>query len=139
MTQISNFTKDTIVELRDTIWAMNSNEISFEDLQIRISNFIEKANDAVENSNFKFNIDANLNDIKLSSIAGMNIYRTIQEAVNNALKYAKATEILVDISKIDAKINIRITDNGIGFDENKTALGNGLNNMKKRKIGRAHV
>ena len=132
LTQISNFTKDTIIELRDTIWAMNSNEIGFEDLQIRISNFIEKANDAVENSNFKFNIDANFNDVKLSSIAGMNIYRTIQEAINNALKYAKADTISVSIDKLEDQINIEIADNGIGFDKDVIIEGNGLQNMQKR-------
>ena len=132
LTKISDFTKDTIVELRDTIWAMNSNEISFEELKGRILNFIEKANDASENSVFKFDIDANLDTIKLSSIAGMNVYRTIQEALNNALKYSKATIISVTIKKIEDKINIEITDNGIGFDKNNSINGNGLNNMQKR-------
>ena len=132
LTQISDFTKDTIIELRDTIWAMNSSEISFEELQIRISNFIEKANDVSENSIFKFNIDANLSNLKLSSIIGMNIYRTIQEAVNNALKYANATEIVVAIDKVNDKININITDNGIGFDKDVIIEGNGLQNMQKR-------
>lgn len=41
---ISAFTKETIYELRDTIWAMNKSEISLEDLQTRISNFVENAN-----------------------------------------------------------------------------------------------
>lgn len=132
LTQISDFTKDTIVELRDTIWAMNSNEISFEDLQSRILNFIEKANTASENSTFKFNIDKNFNDVKLSSIVGMNIYRTIQEAINNSLKYANATQITVDIKKKDEKIAIEIADNGIGFDSQTVINGNGLNNMQKR-------
>jgi hypothetical protein len=43
LNKISDFTKATIVELRDTIWAMNSNEFTFEDLRSRIFNFIEKA------------------------------------------------------------------------------------------------
>ena len=132
LTQISNFTKDTIVELRDTIWAMNSNEISFEDLQIRISNFIEKAKDATENIDFKFEIDQSLNQTKLTSIQGMNIYRTIQEAINNALKYAKSDKISVSITKIDNNIKIEIADNGIGFDKDLIIQGNGLQNMKKR-------
>ena len=132
LTKISDFTKDTIVELRDTIWAMNSNEISFEDLQIRISNFIEKASSASEDIAFDFNIDKNLNAIKLTSIIGMNIYRTIQEAINNALKYAKADKIAVNIFKVNDKINIEITDNGIGFDKETIVMGNGLQNMQKR-------
>ena len=62
----------------------------------------------------------------------MNIYRTIQEAINNALKYAKADKIAVNISRINDKINIEITDNGIGFDKETIVMGNGLENMQKR-------
>jgi signal transduction histidine kinase len=54
---ISNFTKSTIVELRDTIWAMNSNEITFEDLRARIHNFLENAKTAKEDiSIFSFRL-----------------------------------------------------------------------------------
>jgi signal transduction histidine kinase len=129
---ISNFTQSTIVELRDTIWAMNSNEITFEDLRARILNFIEKAKDAREEIDFRFSIDDNLSRIKLSSVAGMNIYRTIQEAVNNAMKYAEATEIAINVTPTEDKIAIHISDNGIGFDLDKIEKGNGLINMEKR-------
>ena len=36
LSNISNFTQATIIELRDTIWAMNSSEIGFEELISRI-------------------------------------------------------------------------------------------------------
>jgi uncharacterized membrane-anchored protein YhcB (DUF1043 family) len=42
LTSISNFTKDTITELRDTIWAMNHSEIDFNEIRNRILNFVEK-------------------------------------------------------------------------------------------------
>ncbi len=144
LTNISSFAKDTIVELRDTIWAMNSNEISFEDLDIRISNFIEKAKLSTENISFSFAIDENLKTNKLSSVEGMNVYRTIQEAINNSLKYAEANMISVNIKPIDNKTAILIKDNGKGFDVQEqiasatadksevATRGNGLNNMKKR-------
>lgn len=129
---ISNFTKSTIVELRDTIWAMNNDEISFEDLKMRIFNFIEKAKIATEEIEFKFNIDENLSQQKFTSIKGMNVYRTIQEAINNSIKYAKATEITIDVKSIGNEISILVSDNGIGFDENEIVLGNGLQNIRKR-------
>jgi len=129
---ISNFTQSTIVELRDTIWAMNSDEITFEDLRARILNFIEKAKDAREEIDFQFAIDVSLNELKLSSVAGMNIYRTIQEAVNNAIKYAEASEISIDVKRTENKIAISIRDNGIGFDPASIEKGNGLINMEKR-------
>lgn len=130
---ISEFTTTTIHELRDTIWAMNKDKITFEDLQIRISNFIDQANLAAQNIKFSFNVDTSLDDdIAFTSVKGMNIYRIIQEAINNALKYAEATYINVDISEENNKMIVRIKDNGKGFDENSVKLGNGLNNMKKR-------
>ncbi|OYX24370.1 MAG: hypothetical protein B7Z06_08960 [Flavobacteriales bacterium 32-35-8] len=130
---ISAFTKETIYELRDTIWAMNKNEISLEDLQTRITNFIEKANIASDETVFEFNVDSELDkDITFTSVQGMNMYRIIQEAINNALKYAEAKTITVLFKKVDNQLRISISDDGKGFDINDIQLGNGLNNMKKR-------
>jgi signal transduction histidine kinase len=132
LTNISSFAKDTIVELRDTIWAMNSNEITFEDLESRINNFIEKAKEAKDEIQFSFGTDVDLKDTKLTSVEGMNIYRTLQEAVNNAIKYANASTISINVKRVENQIQILIQDNGIGFDEATIAKGNGLQNMQKR-------
>ena len=130
---ISEFTTTTIYELRDTIWAMNKNDISFEDLQSRISNFIDKAN--LSSSNIQFNFKTNASDVehfKLSSVQGMNVYRIIQEAINNAIKYADAQTILVDFNYAKNHLNVSVIDDGKGFDLETIQLGNGINNMKKR-------
>jgi signal transduction histidine kinase len=130
---ISSFTRDTIYELRDTIWAMNKSEITFEDLQSRISNFIEKANITSKDAKFEFTIDDNVNvQTTFTSINGMNIYRIIQEAVNNAIKYAEASLISVKIHSKNDVIEIEVNDNGKGFNMATVELGNGINNMKKR-------
>ncbi len=133
---ISNFTSQTIYELRDTIWAMNKTDISVEDLQARISNFIEKAKIASD-VDFQFNVDPMLSKAShFTSVQGMNIYRIIQEAVNNALKYSGASLIKVEISKYAAsgkeRFTVSIFDNGKGFNPKKLLLGNGIANIKKR-------
>lgn len=132
LTRISDFTKTTIVELRDTIWAMNADAFTFDDLSSRIYNFIEKAQAAKEATEFKFIIDEALQKNTFSSLEGINLYRTIQEAVNNAIKYAEATQIMVQVSKIQKGIQLEISDNGKGFDKEQNELGNGLVNMQKR-------
>ena len=131
--RISGFTVGTIYELRDTIWAMNKSEITFDDLRSRISNFIDKANVVSNKTNFSFKVDEDLSEtLTFSSIEGMNIYRIIQEAVNNAIKYSEATEISVNIKKTKSGLHIEVADNGKGFDPNTIERGNGLNNMQKR-------
>ena len=129
---ISDFARSTIIELRDTIWAMNSEQITFEDLRARILNFIENAKNAREEIAFYFEIDESLKEASLSSVVGMNIYRTIQEAVNNAIKYAEASEITISVKSIDKRIAISIADNGIGFITSEVKKGNGLLNIEKR-------
>ena len=132
---ISNFTQQTIIELRDTIWAMNTKHITFEDLRSRILNFVEKAQEANENIDFGFKIDPSLIDIGLTSVTGMNIYRTIQEAVNNAIKHSGATSVEIIVFDEQGMTGIIVRDNGKGFDRNAIQPGNGLQNMQKRIEG----
>ena len=111
---------------------MNSNEITYEDLQVRINNFLEKAKEVKDQISFSIAIEESLKEIKLTSVEGMNIYRTIQEGINNSLKYANAEIITVNIKKNKEKIRILISDNGQGFDLETIEKGNGLKNMQKR-------
>ncbi|MFK8061046.1 MAG: tetratricopeptide repeat protein [Polaribacter sp.] len=128
---ISSFTSETIYQLRDTIWAMNKSGISLEDLHTRVLSFVEKAKNATQNTQFQvdYNIDKNAT---FSSLAGMNIFRVIQEAINNSLKYAEATKIDIQLEKQNNLFKATIKDNGIGFDIKTVELGNGLSNMEKR-------
>lgn len=130
--KISQFTKATIIDLRDTIWAMNSGKFTFEDFKNRLTNFISKAQFAKEDVRFSFEVDSKCSNFEFSSTTGIHLYRVIQEAVNNAMKYAEAKEIRVSISKENQELKIEISDNGIGFDPNEVLAGNGLYNMQKR-------
>jgi signal transduction histidine kinase len=129
---ISNFTRNTITDLRDTIWAMNQEEITFEDLQTRITNFIEAAKTSLLGITFEFNYPNNLQTIIFNSKKGIDVYRIIQEAVNNAIKHANATKIEVRFEQLQNAIEVSVLDNGSGFDMESIKLGNGLNSMKLR-------
>ena len=129
---IGVFTRSTITDLRDTIWAMNKEEITFEDLKTRTTNFIEAAKTSLRGITFEFNYPKNAKFDSLNSLQGIDVYRIIQEAVNNAIKHAKATKISVNFEIIKNELQISIIDNGIGFDAATTEAGNGLSSMKKR-------
>lgn len=131
LSSITDFTRSTIIELRDTIWAMNHADITFDDLKARILNFVEKAQEATD-LRITFSVEDECNAVVLNSVAGMNLYRTLQEAVNNALKYANANTITIAVSVHDATIRLSVTDDGAGFDVAAASGGNGLVNMTKR-------
>lgn len=130
--KISGFTRGTINELRDSVWAMNKEEITFEDLKTRTANFIENANVSMQGIDFKFNDPKASVEISLNSKTGIYIYRIIQEAVNNAIKHAKASEISVNIEQDNQHAIVRVKDNGIGFDYHTIEKNNGIVSMQNR-------
>lgn len=46
------------------------------------------------------------------------VYRIVQELLNNIIKHAKATEVIVQFNRNDNHIDITVEDNGCGFDPN---------------------
>lgn len=58
-------------------------------------------------------------DKRLDSLIEINIYRLTQEAINNAIKYADSTHIIVQLSHSNNILSITIDDNGKGFDINE--------------------
>ncbi len=59
-------------------------------------------------------------------------YRVAQEAINNAMKYSGAGRVVVALSTKNAKLTMRITDSGKGFDPSKAREGLGLESMRER-------
>lgn len=60
------------------------------------------------------------------------MYRILQEQMNNVLKYAKATEVIIRLLQTDEKIILQIKDNGIGFNLAQHTEGVGLLNIRTR-------
>mgnify|MGYP005844979923 CR=1 FL=1 len=63
----------------------------------------------------------------------LHLYRIIQEALNNAVSHAKASEIRVLLTMDRETVEVAVTDNGIGFDPQKVHMnGLGLRILKYR-------
>lgn len=64
----------------------------------------------------------------------INIYRILQELLNNSMKHAAASTILIQLSQHDDRINLTFEDNGKGFDpaiiDQNTGMG--WSNIKNR-------
>ena len=74
---------------------------------------------------------------RLESLVEINVYRIVQEAINNALKYADSSHIIVTLSHSKKMLSIIIDDNGKGFEaekvkKNKNGGGMGMTYMKER-------
>lgn len=69
----------------------------------------------------------------LPAEAQITFYRVCQEALNNVAKHAKASQVEIDLKQEEAAIEMRIRDNGLGFNPKKTLSGHyGLGMMRER-------
>ncbi len=131
---LSDFGRNTMQELRSTIWAMNSEDGSVGTLLTRVESIRNKIPVSIEiHNNLKQNHP-------LRSTELLNLYRIIQESIQNTLKHAGATRITISFEEKQGRIIVAITDNGKGIKAGNTN-GNGLQNMRYRceQIGGAFL
>lgn len=60
------------------------------------------------------------------------VYRLVQEALTNAVKHAEAEHASVEILEADSKVNVKVTDDGSGFETSSPTSGFGLVGMRER-------
>jgi signal transduction histidine kinase len=80
----------------------------------------------------------------LSSEMRHNLFLTFEEALNNVLKHSAATNVKVEMTINASEFEVKITDNGHGFEAPPLAAaiarlpgvrgGNGLKNMRQRLV-----
>lgn len=62
----------------------------------------------------------------------LNIFRIVQEQMNNIIKYSKANEVNIVLARNEENILLTIADDGVGFDINSPRKGIGLHNIASR-------
>jgi len=69
--------------------------------------------------------------VDLSDTMSVTLYRICQEALNNIVKYAEASEVAICFCVRD-DVELVVKDNGIGFKQEQTLQGLGLRGMRER-------
>lgn len=128
---VNEFVREAIQSLRDTIWATHQETFSLAEFRARVQQYILKYYHA-ETPQIVVNFEDH--DINLSSSQTLNLFRIIQESLNNATKYANPTQISIHLMLKENQVHLEIIDNGTGFDVEKTKIDPhyGLLNMQKR-------
>lgn len=122
----------TIKQLRETIWALNQNELNVTDFSDHLRSYFN--NQSALTASLDVNIIVNSeNDIHLSATQALNVFRIIQEASQNTLKYAGAKTLTIRLNELNGGLDVSIVDDGT-FKSNGSSFngGYGTTNMQKR-------
>ncbi|HJV18905.1 MAG TPA: sensor histidine kinase [Sediminibacterium sp.] len=128
--KIIHLIDESCVEVRSISHNMMPNALLKYGLASAVRTFL----DNVHSSSIKINFYSEGLDIKLDSNLEAVLYRVIQEAVNNVIKHAQASNLDITLIRDENNISVTIEDDGIGFDQTKMNKGDGigLKNIKSR-------
>ena len=82
-----------------------------------------------------FNIDFQYHHFKedrLPDNMKLMLFRIIQEQINNIIRHAHASAILINLRTTGSRLTLSITDNGRGFDQKTIKKGHGFDNIGHR-------
>lgn len=139
ITELGDNARQTMDQLRETIWAMNQPELSVGEFTEKLRSFLRKTGSGTATQLSINDGDADLN-VMLAPARVLHLYRIAQEAVNNAVKHAEAKTISVELKTTATAFTISVSDDGKGLPENRSKDGHyGLENMQSRaaEIGAA--
>lgn len=131
--EIADNGRNTMIQLRETIWAMNQTVIDLDTLVAKTREFVSRLK--LENQKVEVVLQSD-EDADLSPAVAINLYRIVQESVNNAVKYAEFSLLQIDFEKQNGSLSIKVEDDGRGFLVNDLSeKGYGLINMRQRVTG----
>lgn len=132
---ISELAQESIDEVREISYDLHPHTLDRLGLKKAIQSCVKKF---MQVSPIKFVYNSEEIDNLFSPIEEIHIFRIIQEALNNIVKHSGATECIVDVKQVEDILEIKISDNGKGFNiENihgviKTNEGFGISNIYER-------
>ncbi|MEQ9262923.1 MAG: sensor histidine kinase [Owenweeksia sp.] len=118
-----NLLDQSITELRAISHAMMPQVLRNKGLQPALHELAEDINISMQ---VQLILEADEDVFEEDKTRQSSLYRVIQEVVNNMLKHSEATEIRLLLKKQSSGIDLRISDNGKGFDTAKIEAGEGL-------------
>jgi signal transduction histidine kinase/ligand-binding sensor domain-containing protein len=121
--EIAEAAGESLSEVREIAHNLRPFQIDRLGLTKAIEALVRKANTP------ELSVTAALDDIDgvLMPEMEINLYRILQESLNNIIKHAGASEATVTLERSERAIDVAIKDNGKGFDTSSTRLGESTN------------
>lgn len=134
--EISSTSRGLADKMGEIIWTLNPHNDTLSNLAAYLHEYISETTEQLP-VKIDFFLPENIPDISLGHLPRQQIMLVTKEALNNALKYSKASRISFAISIEGRQIVFLLSDNGTGFDAGiyppqKNGKRNGLMNMKAR-------
>jgi two-component sensor histidine kinase len=132
LVQLCDEARSLLSTMDEILWAVNPQRDGVRDFASFVCDY---AQEFLRNTPIQclFEIDNDIPETALDLPTRRSLLMAIKEALNNAVKYSKATELRLKIHQLGQRLVVTVEDNGQGFDTAALKPGrNGLANMFQR-------
>ncbi|MGI8788911.1 MAG: two-component regulator propeller domain-containing protein [Pyrinomonadaceae bacterium] len=129
LTSIAEIARESVASMNDIVWAIAPEHDSLLDLTRRMR---QHAEEVLALRDIDLNFNASDADLKLSVGVRRDVLLIFKEAVNNAARHSRCSKVEIDFRVEHSVLNLRIADNGRGFETDSESDGQGLRSMTRR-------
>lgn len=129
LNELNDVVTNTIQEVRSISYGLRPFQLDILGLTQSIKSLIE---DVADSSDIDYAVNIENIDGLFSKESEINIFRIIQECLNNISKHSRATQASIKVNRLLGKVEISIEDNGVGIPVINGASGMGLIGIKER-------
>jgi signal transduction histidine kinase/ligand-binding sensor domain-containing protein len=120
-------------DLSGIVWTMNAHHCSLDQFAVFLRRYSERLFRNTGTRCVTHGVET-IPSVPLSPGVQHHLLALAKEALNNALKHARATEVRIELNYDGGEFSLRIADNGVGCSDiaERDCDGNGLRNMRSR-------
>ena len=126
---VARTARHTADALKDIVWIISPSHERLDDIVLRMKDAAARLLTGID---YTFDSPRDGLSERLTMEFRRNVLLMYKEVLNNIAKYARATRVSIAVRESHQMFHMSITDNGIGYDENRIVPGNGLRNLRQR-------
>jgi signal transduction histidine kinase len=132
LNRIASYSRETVSKLGEIIWSTKPESDNFNGLVSYSREFLNKYLSGLP-IRAHLDLQEDSDNASMNPELRRNLYLVLKEAVHNAVKYSKATDLIIKMKEEMGAYAIVVEDNGIGMEASgNSSNGNGLRNMQGR-------
>ncbi|MBU3742392.1 MAG: hypothetical protein FGM24_08925 [Candidatus Kapabacteria bacterium] len=127
---IAETAREVIDNVRSIVWVMKSDDDSASGLMAYVR---QKIGELLEDHGIEFVYAYDgCSDLRLSTDVRWNVLMCIKEIAMNIIRHSGAQTVFFTVSCIEGYLNVRICDDGVGFESSRTESAGGLAHIRAR-------
>jgi signal transduction histidine kinase/ligand-binding sensor domain-containing protein len=128
---IARLSRESVSAMSDIVWAINPKRDSLLDVARRMRRHAEEVF-AAGNVSLAFLAPEADGASRVGISVRRDLFLIFKEAVNNAARHSRCTHVAIDLRAEDSWLELRVIDDGAGFDSKAESEGQGLASLRRR-------